>query len=297
MRQLALMSALALAACLWSCGDSKDEQPVEPEPEVEQHACGAANEHVFVLTTLTFGRESPPGVTQGLDLDGIDSDANDASGCYKADMTDPEGNAGIDNQFARIVPGLIAVGGEAIEGLIQQAINSGELLLVARLAYVDDLDNDECVEFELIRGLGAPLVGTHGLPLSGQTFDRDLTIPASHVEGAIIEEGWLTAGPIDFDLPIQIFDINITIPAKDATFRLKLDDEGGVRGYMSGRVSAAEIRKIADDIDGGGDVADLIVTVVEGNADLSPDENGVCQDVSVTLEFNLTPAFLFEEPG
>jgi hypothetical protein len=210
-------------------------------------------------------------------------------------MVDPDGNTGIDNQFARIIPGLIAVGGEAIEGLVQQAINSGQLLLVAELQYVDDLQNDECVRFDLVRGIGPPNVGTHGLLESGQTFERDPEVPSSLVENAIIEDGWLTAGPIDFDLPIQIFDVHVTIPARDATFKIKVDEGDQPRGYMSGRVSAREIREIAEGIDGGGGVADLIVTVVESNADLSPDEDGVCQDLSVTLEFDGTPAFLFED--
>ncbi len=285
---------LTMAAGLAACGDADKPVP-EPEAEtVEQHACGAANEHVFVLTTLTFGRENPAGVTNGLDLDGINSDADDASGCYKPDMMDPDGNTGVDNQFARVVPGLIAVGGEAIEGLVQQFINAGELLLLGKMSYVDSFDTDDCVGFELIRGDGPPNIGTHGLIESGQTFDRNPIVAPSLVEGATIVDGWLTAGPIDFDLPVQIFDISIILPARDATFRVRFDENGPVDGYMSGRVSAAEIRKIADDIEGGGNVADLVVSVVEGNADLNPDEDGVCQDISVTLEFTVTSAFLFD---
>lgn len=294
MRRGVLIAAMAAALC--ACGDAKqqDEPPAQEEEE-QQHACGADTEVIFAVSTLTFGREDPVGVTRGLDLDGVNSDINDPTGCYKADMMDPEGNSGVDNQFARIIPGLIAVGGEAIEGLVQQAINSGELLMLARLTHVDDMQDDACVNFELIRAQGAPNVGTHGLIESGQTFDRNPDIPPSLVDGAVIEGGRLTAGPIDFDLPIQIFDIHVTIPAKDATFIIDLDAEGGAKGFMSGRVSAAEIREIAEGIDGGGSITELIISVVEGNADLSPDADGVCQDVSVTLEFDTTSAFLFAD--
>lgn len=289
------MRYITLAILTAAVGCSDAELPNEPAPEVvEQPTCGADNESYFAVTTLAFGREDPPGVTLGLDIDGLDTDANDPAGCYKADMTDPRGNAGVDNQFARILPGLVAVGGEAIEGLIQQAVNAGQLLLMVRMAYVDDMENDDCVEFEFIRGMGTPNIGTHGLIESGQTFDRDPEIASAVIEGATIEDGWLSAGPIDFDLPVTIFDIHLTIPARDATFRIKLDPDGRPTGFLSARVSAAEIRKIADDIDGGGDVADLVVAVVEGNADLNPDENGVCQDISITLVFDATPAFLFE---
>ena len=58
-----------------------------------------------VMETLSFGRRDGD-VGWGFDLDHEVSDQNDAAGCNRPDLTDPDGNPGIDSAFSSLVPAL-----------------------------------------------------------------------------------------------------------------------------------------------------------------------------------------------
>jgi hypothetical protein len=220
----------------------------------------------------------------------------DAVGCFQSDLVDAEGNEGIDNQFAKILPSIEAVGGEAIEGLIQGAINAGELLIMLRMKHVDDLVNDECVSVEFFRGSGAPEVGTRDRLEAGQTFDRSDLIPPVTIEDVVIEEGKMVAGPFEIPLPIQIFEFSLELTLIRAMAHLEIEEDGSMRGFISGAISVQEIVDLSKSVEnGGGQVARLVPVVVEANADLSPDESGKCQEISVTMEIEATSAFLFDD--
>ena len=75
-----------------------------------------------VITEIKFGRRSLS--ESWTDIDGRVR-RRPAESCFRPDMTSPDGVEGIDNQFAKIPPLVEAVGGEAIEGLVQGIINQG----------------------------------------------------------------------------------------------------------------------------------------------------------------------------
>lgn len=155
--------------------------------------CGPlAPTQVFVVSELEFVGEEG-GVTRGFDVDGYVSNGTDPNGCRKVDLVDPEGNEGVDNQFAYILPIIENTGGQALPGLIQNAINEGDILIVFEVESADDLTNDECVSLSIGRGEGAPFVDANGRIGDGQTFDRNLEITPGRYEEARIEDGVLRA--------------------------------------------------------------------------------------------------------
>src|SRR5690606_32862511 len=85
---------------------------------------------VFVIDTMRFATEREPGVANGFDLDGVVSDGSDPASCGHADYTSPEGEPGIDNTLASLVPLFELAGIGAAEGLIQNTIVEGGILLM-----------------------------------------------------------------------------------------------------------------------------------------------------------------------
>ena len=107
--------------CWVSCGES--ETPFQLEGGFV-----LPNSHANVVREFSFFSEESPGVSDGFDLDGVDSQGPEESTCYTVDSVDPEGRTGIDNQLAYIWTDLEGLVGEASKGLIQGAINEGRFL-------------------------------------------------------------------------------------------------------------------------------------------------------------------------
>jgi len=279
------LEGLILCALAVGCtGKSEDSSSGQSE---EQACDQVENTQVAVITEMWFARIND-GESWGADLD------DGAAGCGVEDLTDPEGNGGIDNGFGALLPALELTEGAAIEVYIQNLINSGEILIMLEMEDVDDPDEDACVNVNLLRGLGDPTVGTDKIIESGQTFDRDLELPLSRTEGQSIEDGSLVASPLEFSLPFTIFDVNLTFNLHESTLRFDQGVEGHHTGYLAGGLFTEEITSFVegrDDID----IGDLVVTMVEGRADMWPDESGVCQGISVVFEFKAKPAFFYAD--
>lgn len=279
------LEILALAGLLSGCGgitdvtDSGIEDQVCDQEEVTQ---------VAVITEMWFARLSDEGVSWGADLD------QSFEGCGVADAETPEGEQGIDNSFGTLIPILELTEGAAIEVYIQDLINKGEVLIMLEMEDVDDTHNDTCVNFNLLRGLGDPTVGTDKIIEAGQTFDRNFDLPMSRTEGQAITEGTLLASPLEFSLPFNIFDVALEFNLHNSTLRFDQGIDGHHTGYIAGGLYIDEVIDFVsgrDDID----IGDLITELVETRADLWPDETGQCKGISVVFEFKAKPAFFYAE--
>ena len=85
---------------------------------------------------------------------------------------------------------------------------------------------------------------------------------------------------------------------KDARMRAELTYDGGLtNGVLGGRVSIENIMEIAEraELESGG-IIDAVTLVLAGMGDMSPDENGDCQDLSAALTFSAVSAFLYTDP-
>ena len=276
-----------LGLTLWVSGCSPDggkTDQVSAEDAIEQ--CSRVEpSHLSVITEAWFGRIED-GVTWGVDLDG------DGPNCGHEDYVDPEGNTGIDNAFGGLLPLLDLTEFTAVEVYLQDTINWGELLLMVEMEDVDSVENDPCVNVNLLRGLGEPTVGTDKIIESGQTFDRDVELPMSRSEGMAIVDGRLTAGPLDLPLPVQYFDDNLTINFQRGTLQHNIAEDGHGTGFLAGGVLSQDI---IDFVDGRGDidVGDLLIDLLGTYSDVWPDDNGQCQGFSAVLEFKTKPAFFY----
>ena len=250
-----------------------------------------------VVYEIKFGREEPTGVSWGTNIDQRASGVDDPQGCYRADLRSPDGEEGVDNQFAKILPLIEAVGGEAIEGLAQGIINQGRLLMMFQMTALDDptLQEDDCLHFESFYGAGTPQIGPHGFLVSGQSFDRDLERPSVMNTNLSLNGGELTVTGLELDLPLEVFDQYYLFELKKVLIKGQFTPEGEFHGFVSGALDVEAVAQRVEMIDGGGMVAELIPRFLRQQADLEPNEDGVCQALSMTLTFKAKSAFIYAD--
>jgi hypothetical protein len=274
---------LALAGC--------QNEPEEQRPA----ACSGTDENaVALITSLRFGREHEDGTAPGFDLDDDVSSMGGSTGCGRPDHVDPEGVEGIDNAFARIVPLLDQTEAVAVEGIVLDHIQSGELLLIIELEDLDDPLDDACVDVTLGRGKGAVLQSADAELMPHQTFERDPDLPSSQVLEAGLFDGRVDAAPVQFAMPITIFAAELNLQLRDGALRVELADDGTMSGFVAGGIDIYSILDIVNNNAVGDEVKDLLDGMLRASADMDPDGDGTCDHISATLEFDATPAFLYE---
>lgn len=292
-------SALALGGC------SSDAVEDDDAGKTRGEICASSGKTLgAVLVFGTFARETQPGVAEGLNVDELVSSGEDADSCFKQDYVSPDGLEGVDNQFATLLPLIEAfVGTENIDAILEGAIANGQLLIVMGIEGVDDTVNDDCVNVLLGQGMGTPLLDTEGNYELYQTFGFDQSeegVPVSRIEGGVIRDGVLEAGPGDVVLPVRALDAAFELNIANAYMRLQLQPEplvGGVhmQGVTAGGVNVEEFKSIIKELNIGDDVIGAATSLIGTAADLQPDQDGVCTEVSAGLRFETVPAYVIDE--
>ena len=153
-----------LAVLMMACSET-------PKNSTTENTCGNVEDsQVAVVSSLGFARRDENGNTSGFDLDDYETITGDAIGCGTPDQTSPEGQTGIDSAFSGLLPALEATQAVAINGLIEDAIKAGELILMLEMTRLEDWQADDCADFSISRGDGAPMIGSDGELLSSQSF-------------------------------------------------------------------------------------------------------------------------------
>ena len=291
------VAALVLAFVSIGCVDYYGpESAAEPVSVVDDHPCGPATaRHDVVVRYITFAGQTN-GVAEGLNIDDLISVGTEEETCRQGDFVSPEGVEGVDNQFARLLPALDTIAGlDSFQAVIMRAINSGSVMLVLEMQRLDDLENDTCFEMTLSRGGGVPTIGADGLIESGQTLDRNTEIPPLVIENVALQDGVLTAGPVDIEVPFTVDSFEIPLSIRDATIQGTFDENGAMNGIIAGAIVVPEIVAKLAEIDASEDVLRLVSRTLETLADMGRDENGECQQLSVTLKIESVPTFYFRD--
>lgn len=277
------MWLVLLAAC------TPDAPPVD-----DLSVCAAPSPtEVGVFSTMTFA-EVVDGVSVGFDLDGAVTDIGDEVGCGIPDMTSPDGQPGIDSALNRLLPALEGTEAEAVELILQEAIDIGALLLLFEAQDLDSPEDDGCVDFNIVRGAGDVVIGTWGRIEPGQTFDRDPDASSAQDPDATVQGGLLRAGPLDMRLQVSFLDAELDFTVSGVQVGLNFDEDGEYSGVFAGGVSVDYLMEIVTLNNVDPELAGLLEPLLRTAADLVPDEDGVCTQISATFEFEAVPAFLFE---
>lgn len=272
--------------------------------DTDASACGVGSgaqaPHTFVVAQLAFANADAMGRLEGFDLDGIDSDGTapeDDASCNQPDAVDAEGRVGIDNALAELFGVIEALVGNAIDGLIQMAVNDGTLLVMFRLDGLDSLENDPCVDFSLLKGTGptTPQLATTGFLAPSQTFEVDTTTPTSSGRGRI-EDGVLYAGPFEAIIPLKFFQVYVNMRMHGAYVRAEVTPDGGLtNGVMGGGIEVEQVMDVVRQAAENDGTAQALLGAapfaLAGLADLDNDGR-ICRQASAALVFEAEPAFL-----
>ena len=265
----------------------------QKETDSAMHFCGESHEQVAVITSMDFARRNDDGAALGFNLDDHETDFGDQEGCGLQDIHSPDGTSGIDNAFSGLLPALEATQAVAINGLIEDSLRNGELILLLELSYINDLENDTCIDFGLWRGEGTPMIGTDGTVLDGQSFARSTLTPGL-VETVPLSDGAFIAGPFDYTLPVQVLDVFVSFTMQEAYLSGTIRPDGSIHGFFGGSVALDDFRTITElgDI---GNVGELLDTLLAQAADMDIDDDGECDAISLVFTFDSVPSFFIEE--
>lgn len=305
----ALGLGLALMGCDDGAGEAPDAAPNAdglvgdmgaPDAAASPPACdpaeilGRACEEdtwdpapVWIVAEIVFAVADEDGRVQGFDLDGVTTARGDDSGCGHRDFVSPDGAEGVDSQLATLWPLIEQVTGDAVDGLIQGAINEGTLLITLAVAG----DGDEPA-FALGKLAGAPLLGTDGRMLPYQTFAPDPYSEPTMAVGRWAEDGHFVGGGVDVVLPLDILSFELDMRISDARVDFRVQPDGSLIGVLGGGLQAAEFMAALDMAAVPQDLRDFVRTLMFQRADLAPDATGACQAVSTAMVFRAVPSFL-----
>ncbi len=275
-----------LAACKEPEAVAEEDIPCDGVDDIDQT-------HMVVLQQIYFSRRDPENRAWGFDLDGRVSAATDAGGCFKPDLTSPDGRQGVDSAFSGLVPILEQTEGAAVEGLIQQSINSGSLLISVEIDDLDDFQNDSCTRARIGRAKGPPMLATDGFVESGQTYERDDAYAQAVLEQVAVVDGEIEAGPFAWTLEVQVLDTLVNLSLSNAWLHYQINEDGTGWGYLGGGLDIAYLIDFMSNIQS--DVDDVLVGAVQATADLTPDDAGACTELSAVLEFGTASGFYFAD--
>ncbi len=285
-KKLACMLAIGLMAV--GCGDDDTDTMTTDDtddPPMPLNCGGADAQCLFVGSTLAIGVEDASGNVPGFDIDNRVSDSTDEQGCFQEDWTAPDGTPGIDNQLATLAPTLEAALGSDLQETIDGAIADGSIIILMDVKGLESTNDDITMDLSLgstADGNPPMLNGTAIAP--GQSFTIDMTY-VSDAPGTV--SGGVMTVAVD-TLPLSIpFDetTEIALTIRSATVQATVTETPALTGgLIGGSLNIDElvttVMAVAPDIDAG-----LIRTTLEGVADLEPDMDGICQNVSVGITF------------
>lgn len=284
------MAGLALLAGLASC-EAEEGPPADTDGQTSK-TCEGGEPLSAVVRSILFVR-SEGGVSEGFDLDGVSTASGDLEGCGVPDLVSPDGEEGIDNSFANLIPVLDLTEASAAEEVIATAIQSGDVLLMVRVTGIDDPVDDDCVTVEVLQGEGVPIIRADNLLAEGQTFGINPDGVRTAIQGTI-RDGVLEARGADITLPLNILNAVFEVSIVDAAIRLTLFDDGAMDGVLGGGVDVEALLASLNAQGVNDQVVQLVGPVLETAKDLAPDDEGNCTRMSTNIAVEGVEAFVLE---
>lgn len=292
----------ALLACLGACYGDLQGLTVPPEvaasSEAEPYFADGGymldKSKVAVIRRIDMQGLGEDGVVVGFDLDGQTSEEGDSASCGHGDFVDDAGREGVDNQFAELWTAIELLVGEQVEALLLNAINDGRFLLLIELTGVDDLKNDDDVTVTVLRGEANPLVSSLGWLMSDQTYAIDPDYPISVLENVPLVDGVLEAGPLTFNIPIEIFDADFLFALEQGRLRVQVHDDGSFSGVIGGKMHVQDALDKLYTTNAAAE-AELVTDYFLEHADMDR-QDGTCVYMSAGVSFEAASAFLVRYP-
>lgn len=289
----ALVFALFLAACEGAGAGPTDAGDADPSDGagvdgtvVPDAGPCRSSAGTYLVRRMDFGREEPPGVAPGLDLDGRVSDETDVAGCSVPDLVDADGTPGIDNQLGTLTPVLETALGRDFAEDFRASIASGELLLLFELGVDPSGEATLTLSRGQVPGGGAPALDGEGLVAADQPLSvtpllvGDGRLPVESAS-ASCDRAVVTSGQVELPLLWPSLELTAEVTIHDAIARFETGSDGS-SGLIAGHIL---IDELLDAIDAPIEPPPPDPSM-QGNGDLAPDGRGICQSMSLTMVFD-----------
>jgi len=279
----------SLAPILLSCGQPPKKDPID---DCKTGICGDGT--VLVMDSVELVSKAEDGTVRGFNLD--NSEESPAYDCDFDDYTDPEGNRGIDNQLAVLMPAMPANVQNVLPTLLQNSVNGGGLLLYWEFVGLDDPKNDDKVHVVVHHGKGVPLLGTDNRILFGQTMELASQEHLGVCKNGTIKDGVLNCGPFPLKVVIMVFGKTYVLPLDGAYIRMKLSEDLSSGSVLAGgAVTQAAVDKIADTVAEGDDTGGIIKKLAPSFMDLMSPGAETCDMISGTIAGTMRRGYAFKE--
>lgn len=283
---------------LLACTEPEDSgaPPVAPPTGIDA---------AFVFSSIVFTRRNDDGQVWGFDLDQHNSRKPDLAGCRQVDYRDPEGNPGIDNAFAGLIPRYSE---QVVDPTTNDQLDMFEDLLATQIADGKTLVTVEvkgedlsCLEVVIGRAQGPVLTDTRGMILDGQSLLRDPDAEPAVLSCVPMIDNTLRTSGFDTSLVLTALPGHasaVQLHLNQARLRFSLaEDHYSGWGYLSAAmvpVDAEALVSTYQSIDG-----QTVVTIDPGislairdAADLETVQSGPCTALSMGLDVQGVQVFL-----
>jgi len=185
-----------------------------------------------------FRTLSAPAIrADGIDLDGIDSKANDpppAGSCPHNDLPGQQGAHGVDNQFFRAVGCSRSFQSSGLSNTFASEMLTGAWGIVMSLSGVDDIRNDDNVEVGLYANADPIQLSPSRVPLEYATYAIDQDPRFRAKTRGRIKDGVLTTDPVDVRFRHVVNSLRLERALRDARLQMTLSANGVLEGYLAG---------------------------------------------------------------
>lgn len=259
----------------------------EPGPVDTLNDCRGAcrpDEPLFALATMAFASGDDSGKVDGFDLDASDGPAR--QDCIAEDFVAPDGRVGIDNQFARLLPLLLAAIGEALPTLVQKAIDEGGVALMMQLVPADASHGPALAFY---KGTGTPLLAADGHLLPGQTYHVNDDAPLAICRDAKVDGRRIECAGFELPLAIVVFGIQYELIFRESKIVIELDEAGeNADVLVGGAIKLDDVYDLIDSIENGPkNLSSTVHSILPGIADMIGPDTDTCDRFSAAAHMTL----------
>ncbi len=252
-----------------------------------------------------------PATVHGFDLDGIDSRraGSTAASCAHDDFVGHDGEAGIDNQYWRLMG---CIDGYRPNGLMDRLFESnskmteGSYAILIEISGMDDPKNDDEIEVQLLSANAPATVDANGGIMQNVSVavHEDPRYHNPVARGKIVD-GILTTEPIDIRIKEKQQTSDNEYWFREARLRAEILEDGGIKGVIGAYWDTTNLYSFTNEQHIGeyhqgrnaaynrGFMCAGLYHAMARVADGHPDpETGQCTSISTAFLFEAVPAFV-----
>ncbi|NHO65827.1 hypothetical protein G8770_09760 [Aestuariicella hydrocarbonica] len=258
----------------------------------------------------------------GINMDGVNTPvgtSNDANSCHHSDFIGINGEAGVDNQFYRLVGCSRSFQTSGASNTYGIEMLTGAWGILISVSGVDDLNNDDEVEVGLYANADPIRLSPGRNPLQYATYAMDQDPRFRATTRGKIQNGVLITEPVTVRFHSIVNSLRLERELQDAQLQMTLSEDGVLDSYLAGYTPVETMYDLQygyrSGKDSQGELASLKLRLGTANgaarvlghscpgayhalyqlADGNPDPNtGRCTSISTQYRVTAIPAFVVD---